>query len=77
MGERLNKINEIAPRTQLHDLIREMYRAYKLSNMGDPNDSEAKYKKLEKEVEEFLKKHPELKSEVDKIKDHFDKKFYS
>lgn len=65
-----------SPRTQLHTLIGQREGSEKRWNNGNPN-AETDYLKYKKEVEELLKKNPELQSEVETIEDHFFKQLYS
>lgn len=62
-------------RTTLHKLIGEREKAEKRMNDGNIK-AEEDYLTSKKEVEDFLKEHPELKTEVEKIENHFIKKLY-
>lgn len=64
------------PRYELHRLIGEREKAQKRWNYGNPN-AEKDYLKYKKEVEELLKKHPELESAVEAVEEHFLKKLYT
>lgn len=67
---------ETFPRAKLHTLIGNRERAEKRMNMGN-SKAEKDYLKHKNEVEEFLKKHPELEKEVEKVEDHFFKILHS
>lgn len=63
------------PRGTLHTLIGQREKADKRFSMGNPN-AETDYLLYKKKVEDFLKEHPELESEVETIEDHFLKQLY-
>ena len=63
------------PRGKLHTLIGNREKAEKRMNMDNPK-AEKDYLKHKNEVEEFLKEHPELESEVETIENYFSKQLY-
>jgi len=63
------------PRIELHTLIGQRERAEKRWNMGNPN-AEKDYLLYKKQVEDLLKKHPELENAAETVEDHFIKKLY-
>lgn len=63
------------PRYQLHHLIGQRERAEKRWNNGNPN-AEKDYLQYKKEVEDLLKKNPELEAAVETVENHFFKLLY-
>lgn len=72
----LNEQPKESPRYTLHRLIGARERAEKRANFGNPK-AQAELPDYEKAVDDFLKLHPELESEVETIEDHFFKLLYS
>jgi hypothetical protein len=61
--EGLNKTNEDSPRMELHRLIKEEL----IAARSTAYNAEEREKKAEKDIEEFLNKHPEFVDKVDEI----------
>ena len=64
------------PRYLLHKFIGEQFGAEKLATMGNPNKSDETAKYYEKLVKDLLDKYPELEKAVDKVEEHFMKRYY-
>lgn len=64
-----------SPESRLHSLIGQRERARKKWESGDP-DAEAYYNMHKNNVNELLRKHPELESKVQTFENHFFKKLY-
>ncbi|OQA37923.1 MAG: hypothetical protein BWY51_00992 [Parcubacteria group bacterium ADurb.Bin316] len=63
-------------RSQLHTLIGNRERAEKRWTFTFNSEAEGLYKKAKKDVEDFLKEHPEMKPFVETVEDHFYKILY-